>query len=241
MRRRFFVDQVRNGHAEISGDDARHLTRVLRVETGQRYEISDNRNVYLAEIESARKEHVIFRTLEKLAAPAPSPLLILLAALFKFDHFEWMIEKATELGVDEIVPVETVRSERGLERAALKRLDRWRKIALESSQQSRRTHLPEIREPVSFDGALAREATHRIALDEDPAAPGLLAPTMAPSESAAILTGPEGGWTDEERVRIVACGWTRASLGPLILRAETAAIVALAIIGRAGAQGDRLH
>ncbi len=118
MRRRFFVDEVRSGRAEISGDDARHLTRVLRVEAGQRYEISDNRNVYLAEIETARKEHVVFRTLEKLAPPAPAVRLILCAALIKFDHFEWMIEKATELGVSEIVPVETIRSERGLERAA---------------------------------------------------------------------------------------------------------------------------
>src|SRR5438309_3894910 len=105
MRRRFFVEQVRNGHAEISGDDARHLTRVLRVEAGQRYEISDNRNVYLAEIETARKEHVVFRTLEKLPSAAPDPQLILCAALIKFDHFEWMIEKATELGVSRIVPV----------------------------------------------------------------------------------------------------------------------------------------
>jgi len=116
MRRRFFVDEVRSGRAEISGDDARHLTRVLRVEAGQRYEISDNRNLYLAEIETARKEHVSFRTIEKLALPAPTVRLILCAALIKFDHFEWMIEKATELGVSEIVPVETVRSERGLER-----------------------------------------------------------------------------------------------------------------------------
>src|ERR1700691_1492693 len=102
MRRRFFVDEVRNGQAEISGDDARHLTRVLRVEPGQRYEISDNRNVYLAEIETARKEHVVFRTMEKLPAPAPSPSLVLCAALIKFDRFEWMLEKATELGVSEI-------------------------------------------------------------------------------------------------------------------------------------------
>src|SRR3984957_9086730 len=114
MRRRFFVDEVRNGRAEISGDDARHLTRVLRVEAGQRFEISDNRNVYLAEIETARKEHVIFRTLEKMPTPAPTSKIILLAALFKFDRFEWMIEKATELGVSEIVPVESTRSERGL-------------------------------------------------------------------------------------------------------------------------------
>src|SRR6202167_779191 len=124
MRRSFFVEQVRNGQAEISGDDARHLTRVLRVEPGERYEISDNRNVYLAEIETARKEHVVFRTMEKLPAPAPSPSLVLCAALIKFDRFEWMLEKATELGVSEIVPVETIRSERGLERAARKRVER---------------------------------------------------------------------------------------------------------------------
>src|SRR5258708_12417065 len=104
MRRRFFVDQVRNGHAEIAGEAARHLTRVLRVEPGQRYEISDNRSVYLAEVETARKEHVVFRALEKLASEPAEAKLILCAALIKFDHFEWIIEKATERGVAEIGP-----------------------------------------------------------------------------------------------------------------------------------------
>lgn len=227
------MDQVRNGKAEISGDDARHLTRVLRVEAGQRYEISDNRNVYLAEIETARKEHVIFRTVEKMPAPAPAPRLILLAAIFKFDRFEWMIEKATELGVSEIVPVEAARTERGLERAAQKRIDRWRRIALESSQQSRRAFLPEVIEPVAFSEALKFDASHRLALDEDAAAPRLIAPVAEPADSIAILIGPEGGWTEEERAGFIEAGWTRASLGPLILRAETAAIAALAIIGSA--------
>ncbi len=72
MRRRFFVDEVRSGRAELSGHDARHLTRVLRVEAGQRYEISDNRNVYLAEVDTVRKDHVSFRTIEKLEPPAPA-------------------------------------------------------------------------------------------------------------------------------------------------------------------------
>ena len=146
MRRRFFVDEVRNGKAQIEGDEARHLTRVLRVEAGQRYEISDNRNVYLAEIETARKENVIFRTLEKLPAAAAPARFELYAALIKFDRFEWIVEKATELGVTEIVPIEATRSERGLEKAAAKRVERWRRIALEASQQSRRAHLPEIAE-----------------------------------------------------------------------------------------------
>jgi 16S rRNA (uracil1498-N3)-methyltransferase len=228
MRRRFFVGEVRNGHAQIDGDDARHLTRVLRVEAGQRYEISDNRNVYLAEIETARKEHVVFRTLEKLESPLPGPRLILCAALFKFDRFEWMIEKATELGVSEIVPVETTRSEHGLERAAHKRVERWRRIALEASQQSRRAFLPEITEPHSLQDALAISVAHRLVLDEACAAPMAI---PGASDSIALLVGPEGGWTDEERALFGA--WTPVSLGPLILRAETAAITALAIVGNA--------
>jgi len=226
MRRRFFVDEVRNGHAEIEGDDARHLTRVLRVEVGQRYEISDNRNVYLAEIETARKEHVVFRTLEKLEANAPGPRLILCAALIKFDHFEWMIEKATELGVGEIVPVETMRTEHGLERAAQKRIERWRRIALEASQQSRRAFLPEIAEPLTLREALETEAAQRIVLDEASNAPLVVA---AGADPIALLVGPEGGWTDEERA--LFGNWKPASLGPLILRAETAAIAALAVVG----------
>jgi 16S rRNA (uracil1498-N3)-methyltransferase len=236
MRRRFFVDEVRSGRAEISGDDARHLTRVLRVEAGQRYEISDNRNVYLAEIETARKEHVSFRTLEKLTPQRPTVRLILCAALIKFDHFEWMIEKATELGVSEIVPVETIRSERGLERAAHKRVERWRRIALEASQQARRAFLPEVEEPASLDSVLHREATYKFALDENPAARPLN-PTLPAArnldDSVAILIGPEGGWTEDERSKFTAAHWTPVSLGPLILRAETAALAALAIVNSA--------
>jgi 16S rRNA (uracil1498-N3)-methyltransferase len=236
MRRRFFVDEVRSGRAELTGDDARHLTRVLRVEAGQRYEISDNLNVYLAEVETARKEHVAFRTLEKLPPPAETVRLVLCAALIKFDHFEWMIEKATELGVSEIVPVETIRSERGLERAAHKRVERWRRIALEASQQSRRAFLPEVFEPEPLRDALAREANYRFALDENPTARPLNSAIPAvrhTQDIVALLIGPEGGWTDDERSQFTAANWSPVSLGPLVLRAETAALAALAIVNSA--------
>src|SRR6202041_2064542 len=105
-----------------------------------------------------------FRTLEKLEAPAGGVRLILCAALVKFDRFEWMIEKATELGVAEIVPFEAARSEHGLERAAHKRVERWRRIALEASQQSRRAHLPEVREPAAFEDVLGEPAEYRYTL-----------------------------------------------------------------------------
>src|SRR5262249_22319703 len=151
--------------------------------------------VYLAEIETARKEDVVFRTIEKLPAEPETARIILCAALIKFDHFEWLIEKATELGVSEIIPVQATRSEHGLERAAMKRLERWRKIALEASQQSRRAKLPEIAQPSTFEHALAVPAEQRYVLDESRDGE-----RFAPSPGdTALLIGPEGGWTEEER------------------------------------------
>src|SRR5215468_5325364 len=127
-RRRFFVDQIRAGAAELRGEEARHLTRVLRVEPGQRFELSDNENAYLAEIEEARGEHVSFRIVEPIASPRLPVRITLCIALIKFDRFEWIVEKATELGVENIQPVDTARSERGLFEASRKRSERWTRI-----------------------------------------------------------------------------------------------------------------
>jgi len=232
-RRRFFVEQVRNGRAEIAGEEARHLTRVLRVEVGQVYEVSDNNRAWLAEVETARKEHVVFRLGEALPPEAAEARIVLLAALIKFDHFEWLIEKATELGVNGIVPVRAVRSEHGLERAAQKRIDRWRRIAVEASQQSRRTHLPAIELPVDLRSALATPTEFRAFLDEEPGAPGILSAIpgqRSREDSISLLVGPEGGWTDDERGAALDAGWTAVSMGPRILRAETAAIAGLAAL-----------
>ena len=231
-RRRFFVDSLKNGIAELHGEEARHLTRVLRVEPGQRFEISDNQAAYLAEIGEARGERVVFRVIEPIASQEPPLRATLLAALFKFDHFEWMIEKATELGVDRIVPVEAARSEKGLFEASHKRSERWRRIAREASQQSRRTRLPEIAQSIGFERALAEAANFRWFLDEDEAKPLLAAlpQTRAAGDTAAILLGPEGGWTDSEREAARKAGWIPVSLGPQVLRAETAAAAALAVL-----------
>ncbi len=240
MRRRFFVEQVRNGHADISGNDAVHLTRVLRVEAGRRYEISDNSDVYLAEVELARWEHVRFKMIEKLPPAPPSVRLRLCAALVKFDHYEWMIEKATELGVTEIVPFESARSERGLGRAAQKRVERWRRIALEASQQSRRERLPDVRDPAQFEAVIAEPAACRYVLDEEPGGAPLLSALPANrsvEDTVSLLIGPEGGWTPEEREAFAAAGWTRVSLGPRILRAETAALAGLAVLAQAWHHG----
>lgn len=232
-RRRFFVDAIRGGRAELTDDDAQHLTRVLRVEAGERYEISDNERVYLAEVETARKSQVVFRVVETLPAEPEGISITLIAALIKFDHFEWMLEKATELGVSTIVPIETDRSDYGLEKAAQKRHVRWERIVLESSQQSRRTRLPMVERPTTFSQVLARPADLRVFLDEEPGAPPLLQVlpgSRNATDHVAVMLGPEGGWTDRERTSTAEAGWKPVSLGRQILRAETAAIAALAIV-----------
>ncbi|MGA2325852.1 MAG: RsmE family RNA methyltransferase [Bryobacteraceae bacterium] len=235
-RRRFFVDAVRDSRAVLAGEDARHLRQVLRAEIGQRFELSDNRSVYMAEVESLAKDRVSFRVLEELAVAPPPVRLTLLLALIKFDRFEWALEKATELGVETVLPVQAERSERGLDRAAAKRLDRWRKIVRQSSQQARRARLPEVLPPAPLGEALAGASSYSCFLEERSDARPILAALPSRrqlSDRVRLLVGPEGGWTDAERARVRQAGWTPVSLGPTILRTETAAIAALAVVSAA--------
>ena len=240
-RRRFFVSDIRRGLAELTGSDAEHLVRVLRVEPGERYEISDNQSVFLAEVRTARKSLVVFETVEPIA-PQPEPVhLTLVVALFKFDRLEWLIEKATELGVSTIRPFAAVRTERGLAAASIKRYARWKRIVLEASQQARRDHLPEIEPTAPLRECLQMEATTRLLLDEERPAAGILQQlpgVRSTQDRVAVLLGPEGGWASDERAAARTAGWLACSLGPLILRAETAGIAALAAIGAAWLPGS---
>ncbi len=218
--------------ASLGGDEARHLTRVLRVQPGQQYEISDNRSAWLAEIVEARGARVLFRILEPIDTLPPPVRITLCAALIKFDRFEWIVEKATELGVESILPVEAARTEKGLFAASGKRAERWRRIARESAQQSRRATIPEILPAVRLSSALSQDADYRYFLDEAAAPPflGALPATPHSSDRVAVLLGPEGGWTDEERRLAIDAAWRAVSLGPQILRAETAAAAAAAVL-----------
>jgi len=156
----------------------------------------------------------------------------LLVALIKFDRLELLLEKATELGVGAIRFVKSERSEKGLEQGADKRLARWKRIVQESSQQSRRARLPELFPPEPFKDALKLPAEHRLFLDEERSGLPLLnaLPRVDRSQQVAILVGPEGGWPDHERDAAGEAGWSPVSLGPHVLRTETAAISALAVL-----------
>jgi len=216
----------------MEGEAAHHLGRVLRAETGQLYELSDGNRVRLARIESVGRSKVEFALLEDLHASEPSLQVTLLLAVVKFDSFEWGIEKATELGVSTIVPVAAARSEKALLAATPKRAERWQKILLEASQQSRRMRVPVLQSLAKPDAAFAahREGLCVMLSERSDAAPlrKILTPQLITHATLAI--GPEGGWTDSEFKAAMLADFHQASLGRLILRTETAVVAAFACI-----------
>jgi 16S rRNA (uracil1498-N3)-methyltransferase len=235
MRRRFFVEQFVDNRAFMEGEAAHHLGRVLRAQPGQVYELSDGTSVRLARIENVSRDEVEFALLEELLAYQPSLDVTLLLSVVKFDAFEWAIEKATELGVTTIVPLAAARSEKALLAAAAKRSDRWKKILLEASQQSRRVRVPILEGLAKPEDAFAsRREGLRVLLSERVSAAPLRKTLEGQQADKAILAiGPEGGWTDSEFNSALRHGYVEASLGKLILRTETAVLAALASLGYA--------
>jgi len=241
-RRRWIADSWTATTAILTGDQAVHLARVLRAEPGQIYDVVAGGFLHRAEIASVSEKEVHFTLHEELESDAALPLHLLLA-VFKFDHMEWAIEKATELGIARITPILARRTEKHLAQSALKRSERWRRITLEASKQSRRTTIPEVSDPIPLKQALEQEKSpNRILLSETEQALTLTAAlehqnaasTPEPSDPGSFIThalaiGPEGGWTSEEMALFKQHNWQPVTLGPRILRAETAAIAAIAI------------
>ena len=229
-RRRWIADEVSGDHAALLGDNARHLAKVLRARVGQEFEVSAEGRVRLGRIVSVAEQRVEFELGEQLLAGKVRSVLLLLA-IFKFDRMEWAIEKATELGVERIGFVVADRSDKHLVAATGKRLARWKRIATEAAQQARRTSPPSVSGPIPFTELVRMEMPGaRIVLAESERGISLmevLEGSSAPGVALAI--GPEGGWTDRELSQFKVSSWIAASLGPTILRAETAAVAALAV------------
>ncbi|HXX43518.1 MAG TPA: RsmE family RNA methyltransferase [Candidatus Acidoferrales bacterium] len=238
MRRRFFVDRFDAGTALLRGDSAEHLGRVLRAEQGQLYELSDGERVWLAKVarvELAKRgeSRIEFSLVEPLPVSAPRLRIDLLLSIVKFDRLEWCLEKATELGATNIVPLAAARTDKPLIAAAGKRRERWKRIVLESAQQSRRLKPPMLQEIARPEKAFAvSPAGLRMLLSELRDAPPLrqVLSHAHGTTAATLAIGPEGGWTDEELVSARRAKFVEASLGENILRTETAVVAAMAIL-----------
>ena len=234
VRRRFFVETFDADSAVLTGDAAHHLGRVLRAEPGQLYELSDGTSVRLGKIEFSGRDRVEFSLLDAVPVRVSSLDKTLLLAIVRFDAFEWALEKATELGVNRIVPLAGARSEKGLLAAAGKRAERWKKIVFEASQQARRVRLPVIEDVVKPEKAFRGTSEGlKVMFSERQDAPPLREILSAGGASIALAVGPEGGWTEEEFAAAGKAGFAEASLGNLILRTETAVTACLAAVNYA--------
>ena len=242
-RRRWIAEHWDEATATLVGAQAEHLSRVLRAQPGMEADVVAGGRVFHAQVAAiteggaGKMSEVRFNLIAELIAEPALPVTLVMS-VYKFDHMEWAIEKATELGVMAIAPVIARRTEKHLAQSATKRVERWRRIAHEAAQQSRRSDVPVIADPVvlaervrelsnSTRIVLAeqeRSTTLRTALQEAIIEAGVEMPTIE------IAIGPEGGWAPEEEALFDANGWRAASLGPRILRAETAAIAALAVV-----------
>jgi len=265
-RRRWIADEFSDDRAALTGAHAAHLSRTLRARIGQEFEIACGARVRRATVTNVADDRVEFTLGKDVTASTVVPITLLLA-IFKFDRMEWAIEKCTELNVTTIVPVVARRTEKHLALAAAKRVERWRRIAREAAEQSRRTSPPEIREPVKLKEALEQLRDRRIpGVEREDVRPlHTVIPTedFSPSggicgsserdlrivlaeterretlsdilrahedvNSLALAVGPEGGWTADELHLFQESDWVAVSLGETILRAETAAIAALAV------------
>lgn len=233
-RRRFIADELSGNRAAIVGEHADHLTRVLRARVGQEFDVATGDSVRHGTISSVALDRVEFDLGEQVSVPSLVQVNLLLA-VFKFDRMEWAIEKCTELGVSRIVPIIARRTDAHLASASAKRVERWQRLARQASEQSRRNLPPEIAPPIKLIEALNLQSDLRIILAESEEQ-NLLRDVVnadAVKESIALALGPEGGWTDDELRSFRQAGWTSASLGNTVLRAETAAIAATAIVASA--------
>jgi len=230
-RRRWIADRVSGNQAALTGDHANHLVRVLRARVGQEFDIVAGAVVRRGRIVNIADERVDFELGEEVSAGPSPPRVSLWLAIFKFDRMEWAIEKTTELGVSRIIPVIARRTDTHLASASVKRADRWKRIALEASEQSRRAAPPEIAAPVRSGQVVTSAAALKIVLSESENQTQLRDAVREhkPEPEVELAVGPEGGWTADEIELFHQEGWLSASLGPTVLRAETAAIAAIAI------------
>ncbi len=232
MRRLFVPPEEIGPKIKLKTKDLKYLLRVLRLETGDLVEVFDGKgNRYKTRIVQYEDGYFL-QVLEELEPETQkSPRICLGQGLLKGEKMKWVIQKATELGAEMIVPVKTSRSIPLLEEQEAKsKVDRWRKIAQEAAKQSNRSTVPQILEPMDLEDFLELAEGTKLAFWER-AKTGFkeAIKDIKPADTITLLIGPEGGFSDKEASKITQSGFTLCHLGERILRAETATLAAMTI------------
>ena len=236
FQRRFFIppEHVCKNETKLPDNEAHHLRNVLRIREGESVEIFDGEGGAWQGTVELRRDEVFICELEKMPSSyqQSAARISLASALIKPTRFEWALEKATELGVDEFIPLYTTRSEiRITDEKIAGRLARWDRITKEASKQCRRVNVPRVHNPLEFRAFLDSEeysAQNKILFHEKSNNKWLPGEAET-SGSTIICIGPEGGWTEDEIGIAEKSGCGVFSLGSRILRAETAAIAAVSV------------
>jgi 16S rRNA (uracil1498-N3)-methyltransferase len=233
----FLVDSVPPGtSAVLDGPEGRHAAAVRRLAPGEELVIADGRGEAAAcVVETVQgKESLDLRIERRWSEPEPAPRIVLAQALVKGDRGELAVELATETGVDVVVPWRAARSIVKWEDGPRgdKALGRWRSTVREAAKQSRRTRVPEVRDPVTTRqlAGLVSESAGAVILDAA-AETGIVDLELPADGDLVLVVGPEGGISDSESAALRAAGAQVARLGPTVLRASTAAAVAIAALG----------
>lgn len=221
---------VANGKLVLDHAAKKRLVRVMRLQPGDEIEVVTSGKRWKCRIETVTAGSAVVEIIEEQSAAPPGFRITLAQAIPKGDRFEWLIEKATEIGVREIVPLIT---ERTIARPAgtEAKLQRWNKIAEQAAGQCENPFPPVVHPPASL-GDFLKTATADLNLlfHEDGPAESLKTLLDRHILSTNIIVGPEGGWADSESQAMEAAGYRRILLGPRVLRSETAGLVAAAIL-----------
>jgi 16S rRNA (uracil1498-N3)-methyltransferase len=217
------------GRVRLEGAEVRHAFRVMRKKPGDTVRLVDGLGTeYLARIRTIQDDRLVGEVIEETPSDTePGTLVTLAPGLVKGARMDLLVEKATEIGAHEFWPVLCERSVRRVNRAK----DRWQKVALSAIKQSGRAYLPRVMDPMAFDEVLKRRPEFDGALLADPESNRTL-DGIALGDSVLVLLGPEGGFSEEELAAAGRAGFEPFSMGRRTLRAETASLVALALILR---------
>ena len=232
----FLVDALPpGGHGVLDGPEGRHAATVRRLRAGEDLVLCDGRGgLARAVVEAVAKDALELRVLDRAQVPAPSPRVVLAQALVKGDRGELAVELATEAGVDAVLPWRAARCVARWEAGPRgdRALARWRGTVREAAKQARRPWVPAVDGPVTTAELARRVAGAAVALVlHESATAGLDAVALPTDGDLLLVVGPEGGITDAEVDALVAAGARAVRLGPEVVRASTAAAVALGALG----------
>ena len=237
QRHRFYApkNQISGNSISLSGEEAHHLSRVLRLDPSREVSVLDGEgDDYLCRIVSIASHDVQLEIIQVQPTTSESPIHVTLAqGLVKGDKFDFIVQKATELGVSTITPLETDHSDVKVKDDRMqKKLERWRRISLESLKQCGRSRLVEINE-VATVREVAGSTSDCVLLAFTERGGITISEVLSNQSSTSrivALVGPEGGWSEQELALFTDTGCVPVTLGPRILRTETAAVVALTLI-----------